>query len=117
MPYLSITTSTDLFETIQATLIHRASQLVAEGLGKAETHVAVSWQHARMQFGAADAPSGFLELRNVGAITEAARSALTRKLSQLLSKEADIPIDRIHIHFMEVLRSEWGWNGKTLAES
>ncbi len=46
MPYLSLTLSNELFESTRDRLLHKVSALVAETLGKSESLVCVSIQHA-----------------------------------------------------------------------
>ncbi len=114
MPYLSLTLSNELFENTRDRLLHVASALVAETLRKSESAVCVSIQHAPMLFAGGSGPSAFLELRSVGGLNANTNTVLSRKLCELLEREADIPPDRVFLNFVEVDRADWGWNAKTL---
>ena len=91
MPYLSLTLSNELFEGTRDRLMHAASALVAETLRKSESAVCVSIQHATMLFAGGSGPSAFLELRSLGGLDANTNTVLSRKLCELIEREADYP--------------------------
>ncbi len=113
MPYLSLTLSNELFESARDRLLHQVSALVAETLGKSESLVCVSIQHAAILFASGSGPAAFLELRSLGGLDANTNTVVSRKLCELLEREADVPPDRVFLNFVEVERADWGWNAKT----
>lgn len=113
MPYLKIQTNQSI-PTVQAqALISKASQLVADQLGKPEKYVMVALAPpVPMLFAGSDAPAAYLELKSIGL-----PSSLTRDLSQalctLIEKELAISTERVYIEFADAARAMWGWNGST----
>ena len=59
-------------------------------------------------------PSAFIELKSVGGLDTQTTGRIAAELCQLMETEADIPSSRVYLHFIEVKRSEWGWDGGLL---
>ncbi|HHJ16190.1 MAG TPA: hypothetical protein ENJ80_05775 [Gammaproteobacteria bacterium] len=113
MPLLKIQTNQPVDATAQKDLAGRASQTVAELLGKPERYVMVSIEHnPAMLFGGSDEPLAYLELKSIG-LPESQTTDLSRSLCDLLKDTLDLPADRIYIEFADAPRSMWGWNGGT----
>ena len=113
MPLLKIQTNQTVDADRQKTLITRASQAVADMLGKPERYVMVSIEHnPAMLFGGSDAPLAYLELKSIG-LPESRTAEFSKALAGLLADELGLPADRIYIEFADAPRAMWGWDGGT----
>ena len=113
MPYLKIQTNQAISAEQAQSLLSKASQLVAEQLGKPEKYVMVAMTPpVPMLFAGSDAPTAYLELKSIGL-----PNSLTRDLSQalcsLIDNELAISKERVYIEFADAARAMWGWNGST----
>jgi phenylpyruvate tautomerase len=114
MAYLSFTISNELFEAASERLIREASGLIAQTLRKSESAICVSVSHATMVFGGDSAASAFVELRSPDGLDANANSVLSKKLCDLLMREADVPPDRVYLNFVDLERASWGHGGRSL---
>jgi len=113
MPLLRIQTNQPIDANKQKSLISRASQAVANMLGKPERYVMVSIeQNPAMLFGGSDEPLAYLELKSIG-LPESETADFSQTLATLLNEELGLPADRIYIEFADAPRAMWGWNGGT----
>ncbi len=113
MPLLKIQTNQHIDADHQKALISRASQEVANLLGKPERYVMVSIEcNPAMLFGGSDEPLAYLELKSIG-LPESKSADFSRALASLLDDELGLPADRIYIEFADAPRAMWGWNGGT----
>jgi phenylpyruvate tautomerase PptA (4-oxalocrotonate tautomerase family) len=111
MPYLKIVTNQEI--TDHSALLKRASQLVAEQLGKPERYVMVESQSNRnMLFAGSSQPLAYLELKSIG-LPAAITTELSAALATLMKEELGISKDRVYIEFNDAPRNMWGWNGST----
>ena len=111
MPYLKIQTNEELLHANQ--LISKASKLVADILSKPEKYVMVALEETvNMIFGGTNEPAIFCELKSIGLPGDRTKE-ISEKLSDFLSIETGVPIDRIYIEFFNAERHMWGWNGTT----
>lgn len=113
MPLLKILTNHLLPLEQRPILLKRASEAVAEILGKPERYVMVSLEHnLDMMFAGTDAPTAYLELKSIGLPAERTQD-LSARLCGLIEDDLDIPRDRVYIEFADAARHLWGWNGTT----
>ncbi|NIP71941.1 MAG: hypothetical protein GWO16_02425 [Gammaproteobacteria bacterium] len=113
MPYLQIQTNHSIEAEHRAVVLHGASGLVAEQLGKAERYVMVALRDAApMLFAGSDAPAAYLELKSIGLPAEAT-ARLSDALCEFMERELEIPRDRVYVEFADAPRHMWGWNGGT----
>lgn len=113
MPYLRIQTNHELDAASQQALLPKASALVAQGLGKPESYVMVSFAPTQpMMFAGSDAPCAYLELKSIG-LAESKTATLSASLCELLESECAIPAKRVYIEFADAPRAFWGWDGGT----
>lgn len=111
MPYFKIQTNEELLHAKQ--LIKKASQLVAEVLGKPEKYVMISLQEKQqMLFGGEDKPLIFCELKSIG-LPGDRTAEISEKLTRFLTEETGVSAERIYIEFSNAERNMWGWNGGT----
>lgn len=112
MPLLKIQTNISFDEATQQSLLSRASQQLAEALGKPERYVMVAIQQPiPMLFAGDNDPLAYLELKSIG-LQENQTAELSAMLCGLLD-EYGIASDRIYIEFANAPRKMWGWNGAT----
>lgn len=113
MPYLRIDTNQPLDPDRTAALMSKASELLAERLGKPRRYIMVALNTSHpMLFDASDAPSAFAELKSLG-LPEDRTGELSEALCDLLQAELAVDRQRIFIVFASVARHMWGWNGAT----
>ncbi|PKM44352.1 MAG: hypothetical protein CVV05_11425 [Gammaproteobacteria bacterium HGW-Gammaproteobacteria-1] len=113
MPYLLIKTNVTPADGAAAPLLRKASQQVAQALGKPEDYVMVALEHGcPMLFAGGDAPLAYVELKSIG-LPKARTAELSALLSRLLQEELGIAADRVYIEFSPATGELWGWNGAT----
>ncbi|MDT8387433.1 MAG: phenylpyruvate tautomerase MIF-related protein [Thiogranum sp.] len=113
MPMLKIQTNQPLAAQQRQALVSKASQAVADLLGKPERYVMVSLErNPDMLFGGNDEPLAYLELKSIG-LPENQTPQLSGALARLLHDELGLAADRIYIEFVAAPRAMWGWNGST----
>ena len=113
MPYLKIQTNQALEATATKNFIKKASELVAEKLGKPERYVMVVMDPpVPMVFAGSDEPTIFMELKSIG-LSETQTPGLSDALCHLVNSELGIAGDRVYIEFADAPRKMWGWNGAT----
>ena len=113
MPLLKIQTNTDIESGHRKPLMERASECLANLLGKPESYVMIALEPGvPMLFGGSDRPLAYLELKSIGLPGERTRE-ISAALCQLVSEELGIDRQRIYIEFSNAARHMWGWNGAT----
>ena len=113
MPYLKIQSNQAVEESKQASMLSKASTLVATELGKPESYVMVNLEPTRpMFFAGSDDPAAYHELKSIG-LSDSQTKPLSAALCQLIHENLNIPQNRIYVEFADAHRSMWGWNGST----
>lgn len=113
MPTLRIQTNAHVPTGDRMALLARASQTVAEMLGKPESYVMVILEDARdMLFAGSPSPAAFLELVSLG-LPEDRTAYYARILCNLMDDALGIAADRVYIGFSSPPRHLFGWNGDT----
>jgi phenylpyruvate tautomerase len=113
MPYLKIQTNQTISADQAQDLISKASQLVANELGKPEKYVMVALAPpVPMLFAGSHAPTAYLELKSIG-LPSSQTGQLSQALCALMENELAISKERIYIEFADAARAMWGWNGST----
>ncbi|NEX19293.1 hypothetical protein G3480_03025 [Thiorhodococcus mannitoliphagus] len=113
MPTLRITTNAQVPGAERAGFLAKASQTVAEMLGKPESYVMVVLEEGRdMLFGGTDEPTAYLELKSLG-LPESKSADFSSALCALLGETLGIAAGRIYIEFAAPPRHLFGWNGGT----
>ena len=113
MPYLSIQTNVKVREAEQEALLKRASEAVAEALGKPEAYVMVNLSAGRaMMFAGSSAPLAYLKLKSLG-MPHDATSELSAALCNFMHDVFGVAPERVYIEFSGPERHMWGWNGGT----
>lgn len=113
MPYLNIQTNRPVPEGSHQELLHKASRLVSEQLGKPERYVMVALAPpVPMLFAGEDAPAAYLELKSIG-LPRAKTQALSAALGDLMEESLGIAPARVYIEFADAAREMWGWDSGT----
>jgi phenylpyruvate tautomerase PptA (4-oxalocrotonate tautomerase family) len=113
MPLLKIQTNAGIPEQQRVPLTERLSAALAGMLGKPERYVMVALEHnPDMLFAGNRDPLAYLELKSIGLPAQRTKE-FSALLCDLVSRELDIPPDRVYIEFSDAPRAMWGWNGGT----
>ncbi len=113
MPLLKIETNVSIDHERQTALLKRASETVAEILGKPERYVMVILESDRpMLFAGEEAPTAMLQLKSLG-MPESRTGEFSAALCRLVEEQLGIDPDRTYIEFSGPARHLWGWNGGT----
>lgn len=117
MPFINVTTSAPSLPDARASqLLRTLSKTLASELSKPESYVMTCLTpQARMTFGGSDAPACYAEIKNIGALSPETTSRLSKALCQLLSRELDVPQNRIYLEFKAVEPHLFGFDGETFA--
>lgn len=115
MPLLRLQTNIELTREKEASLAAVLSQKTSEWTDKPEAYVQVVLQSGlSMRFAGQDEPTAFVEIRSLG-FFGMNQAEISQALCLLLQTEWGISQDRVFIHFFDLPRENWGWNGKTFA--
>lgn len=60
-------------------------------------------------------PSSYVEIKNIGKLTQETTEALSREITNIISKNFEVRPERVYIEFQQSERHMWGWNGGTFA--
>jgi hypothetical protein len=113
MPYLLLKTNVTPAAGAVPPLLRKASQQVAQALGKPEDYVMVALEHScPMLFAGSDAPLAYLELKSIG-LPGTRTAELSALLTRLAGEELGIAAERVYIEFADASGPLWGWNGAT----
>ena len=113
MPFLKV--HTNKTERINKGFLTETTRFLAELLGKPEKVVMIKMETGSdMTFGGTTEATALAELKSIG-LPEDQTQAYAEKLSGYLSKQLDIPEERIFITFSSFERHMWAWKGKTFA--
>lgn len=109
MPLINITTSKIIQD--KKKLLKGSSKLLSELTNKPEKFVMVILNDSSsMYFSEKETASCFVEIKSIGSLEP---QIFAESISEYLSIELEIPIERIYINFQDVQSSMWAWNGKT----
>jgi len=110
MPYLRLEINRSLSDGQCDSLAKKAAALIAEGLKKNIDYVqtSVSVPNA-MTFGSNSKPTVFAELRSLG-FPDGSIQTLSKRLTELVVAETDVPPKRVFLNFIDMPRSHWAWN-------
>jgi phenylpyruvate tautomerase PptA (4-oxalocrotonate tautomerase family) len=117
MPLVQVFTSAPAPEdSAEQELLRDLSRLLAKSFGKPERWVMTCLvPGVAMTFGGTGAPAAFVAVKNIGKMSPDDTAALSRALSERITKELAVPADRIYIDFADAVDYLWGWNGGTFA--
>lgn len=114
MPMLTIHLSEEQqAKDVREELLGRGSRLVAETIGKPEEYVMVACGYSALSMGGERGNAAFVELRSIGGLDPDVNRHLSESLCTLIHETTGVPPARIYINFLDIPRSDWGWNNKT----
>jgi len=70
---------------------------------------------AHMSFGGSVEPAAYVEVKNVGTLSEAHAKEVSAALTALVSAALGVPAERVYLEMAEAEGRLWGWNGGTFA--
>jgi len=95
-------------------LLRELSGLLSRELRKPESYVMTCLEPpARMTFGGTDAPTCYVEVKNVGTLAPETTARLSAAVTERLSAALGVPPDRIYIEFADARPHMWGHDGGT----
>ena len=109
MPLLSVSTSIEINE--KTLFLKNCSQFVSKLTNKPEQYVMVRlFDQTPMYFNMDESPSCFIDFKSIGSLNP---PEMAEEISNFISNQIGIPINRIYICFEDINASNWSWNGKT----
>ncbi len=113
MPYLMIQTSQSVDEKKRQAILQKASQRVAEILGKPERYVMVALEtDTPMIFDGSSDPTAYLEMKSID-LPEATTPELSTALCDFVEENLAVRRNRVYIEFTNAAGHLWGWDGRT----
>lgn len=114
MPLLRLTTNQEMATSeARARLLRRASEGIAELLGKPERYCMVTLETgASLLFAGSDEPAAFAELASLG-LPRDQTERLSASLCDLINEGLGVAPERVYIHFHDIERPMWGTNRTT----
>ncbi|MCM1024220.1 MAG: phenylpyruvate tautomerase MIF-related protein [Prevotella sp.] len=110
MPFINIKTN--------ASVTKEKAENIKSALGTAITAIpgkSESWLMAGIEgdytlyFKGTDEPAAMVEVQIYGNPSAGAMSALTGKITEIVSADLGVPADRVYVSYM--CTENWGWNG------
>ncbi|KAI3381023.1 hypothetical protein SNEBB_005015 [Seison nebaliae] len=91
--------------------------LLAKLLGKPKSYIAVNVkQNDYMSFGGTTEPCALMHLTSIGKLGPEENKKLTANIMEHISKNLNIPQNRMYIGFFDAPRAFVGYDGKTFAQ-
>lgn len=116
MPLIRIITSAEPSAGAADALLRDLSALLARELRKPESYVMTCLEpRARMTFAGTDAPTCYVEVKNVGTLSPDLTAGLSAAVTERLVAAFGVPSGRIYIEFAESRPHLWGYDGGTFA--
>ncbi len=109
MPLVTISTSKKIEEKKE--FIEKIAELTGNLTNKSLNYVMVRLDDSfHMYFSDSHDPCCYLEIKSIGSLNP---SNMASKFSEFITKEIEIPSNRIYLNFEDVSSSNWAWDGKT----
>jgi hypothetical protein len=117
MPLINVYTSAPPPPEARASaLLLTLSKTLAKELGKPESYVMTCLvPKSSMTFAGSAAPACYAEIKNIGPLPPETTSRLSKVLCALLSKELDVPQNRIYLELTSLEPHLFGFDGDTFA--
>lgn len=113
MPLIKLHTSAEVTKENKQALLKEMSELISTSLGKPEQYVmAVITDSDMMMSGNSDG-AAFVDIRSIGGLTPEINRKISKDLCDILQNALNVSSSRIFINFIDISRSDWGWNGGT----
>ena len=108
MPYINISTSTKIED--KKKLLEEISTLISSLTNKSKRFVMAKLNDNCEMYFDDEGPCCFLEIKSIGSLRP---EDIAKQISDFVSDQLGIPIDKIYISFEDVSASMWAWNGRT----
>ena len=111
MPFIETKTTREISAELEAVLRRELGSAVEIFKGKSERWLMLNFVGgSRMAFGGKTEPDcAMVSVELFGSASEGEYDAFTAKVTEIISKEAGIPKDRIYVNYSEY--THWGFNG------
>eukprot|EP00878_Enallax_costatus_P007476 GHUV01007829.1.p1 GENE.GHUV01007829.1~~GHUV01007829.1.p1 ORF type:complete len:116 (+),score=19.09 GHUV01007829.1:172-519(+) len=114
MPTLLIQTNVPGNGVDNSDILKALSRAVAETGGKPEQWVMVSLTTDKpMCYSGSEAPCAYGELISIGAIGGEKNKTISAAIAEVLRSKLKVEPNRFYLKFVDVARSDFGWNGST----
>lgn len=114
MPTLNLTTNVPLDGVAVSDVLKDASKAVARIIGKPESYVMIVLKGSvPISFGGSEAPAAYGEVASIGGLGPDVNKRLSKSLAELLQAKLSVPPNRFYIKFVDVERTDFGFNGST----
>ena len=110
MPLINLFTSSPFIENPDQ-LLQNLSSEVAHLTGKPQKFVmAILQTDLKIFFDGNQDPACYVEINSIGSLDP---NKMSQVITESLSKDLELPQNRIYIRFDDVSPELWSWNGKT----
>ncbi|CAH0486447.1 unnamed protein product [Peronospora farinosa] len=117
MPYVQVTSNVSSNGIEEVNVMATISKTLAHALDKSEQVVMVHLElDTFMYFQATDAPCAMIHVRSIGKVDMDFNPTTASALTEIVSKELQIPVDRIFMNIDDVQRSNWAKGGVLIPE-
>ncbi len=114
MPLVQVHTNASPSAEAAQALLARLSTLLAEHTGKDERWVMTRLVPGQaMTFAGTDAPTAYVEVKNLGGFAPEAAVALTAALTGLLEEAIGVPPGRVYVEMADPPPELFGWKRQT----
>ncbi|WIA08676.1 hypothetical protein OEZ85_008103 [Tetradesmus obliquus] len=114
MPTCNIITNVPGNSLDNSDILKALSKAVASSVGKPEQWVMCSLTTDKpMIYGGVEAPCAYGELISIGAIGGEKNKAISTAIAAVLQQKLNVDPSRFYLKFVDVGRSDFGWNGST----
>ncbi|XP_048369608.1 macrophage migration inhibitory factor [Sphaerodactylus townsendi] len=115
MPMLVVNTNVSR-EAVPEGLLGELTKQLAKATGKPAQYIAIHIvPNQLMSFGDSTDPCALCSLHSIGKIGGPQNKAYSKLVCDLLTKNLQIPADRVYINYYDMNASNVGWNGSTFA--
>ncbi len=107
MPLVKITIS-NLGSIDTAKILKETSRIAGEETGKGESKLMVLITEGIFMMRGMSAVCAFVDMRGIGKVEKLINEKISKRVSQLLTAEANIPPENIYLNFTDMPRENWG---------
>mmetsp|Transcript_11343 Transcript_11343/g.14774 ORF Transcript_11343/g.14774 Transcript_11343/m.14774 type:complete len:150 (+) Transcript_11343:76-525(+) len=112
MPVFTLETNVEVKPDLQKALSEKLTQIVSQVLSKPSSYVAVKISSGlAMTFGGTDAPCALCSLTSLGQINKENNTEVSSQLASLLKDSLGVEGNRYYVTFVDLDRSNVGYNG------
>ena len=95
-------------------LLSKLSENLANHLGKSEAYIMTAFEaDVTMSFAGTFDPVCYVEIKSVGNMSSEQTQNMSQDFCTQISKQLNIPTNRIYIEFADAKGYMWGWNETT----